>query len=171
MKKKIFALLALATMTMTASAYDLTKGEGAEAHGSLTFKVGTNENATPANEGDVVIKGIADTISNEIRKDIDIVARFGGEEFVVALIDTDSEGMIETAERIRKSVQKLAFDIHQADPLRVTVSIGAFLMVPGFNGELQKAVNNADQALYRAKEGGRNQVVQFQEVEAEPATV
>jgi diguanylate cyclase (GGDEF)-like protein len=79
--------------------------------------------------------------------------------------------MIETAERIRKSVQKLAFDIHQADPLRVTVSIGAFLMVPGFNGELQKAVNNADQALYRAKEGGRNQVVQFQEVEAEPATV
>jgi diguanylate cyclase (GGDEF)-like protein len=121
--------------------------------------------------GDVVIKGIADTISNEIRKDIDIVARFGGEEFVVALIDTDSEGMIETAERIRKSVQKLAFDIHQADPLRVTVSIGAFLMVPGFNGELQKAVNNADQALYRAKEGGRNQVVQFQEVEAEPATV
>jgi diguanylate cyclase (GGDEF)-like protein len=108
--------------------------------------------------GDVVIKGIADTISNEIRKDIDIVARFGGEEFVVALIDTDSEGMIETAERIRKSVQKLAFDIHQADPLRVTVSIGAFLMVPGFNGELQKAVNNADQALYRAKEGGRNTI-------------
>lgn len=121
--------------------------------------------------GDVVIKGIADTISNEIRKDIDIVARFGGEEFVVALIDTDGEGMIETAERIRKSVQKLAFDIHQADPLRVTVSVGAFLLAPGFNGELQKAVNNADQALYRAKEGGRNQVVQFQEVEAEPATV
>ena len=121
--------------------------------------------------GDVVIKGIADTISNEIRKDIDIVARFGGEEFVVALIDTDSEGMIETAERIRKSVQKLAFDIHQADPLRVTVSIGAFLLAPGFNGELQKAVNNADQALYRAKEGGRNQVVQFQTAEPEPAAV
>ena len=121
--------------------------------------------------GDVVIKGIADTISNEIRKDIDIVARFGGEEFVVALIDTDSEGMIETAERIRKSVQKLTFDIHQADPLRVTVSIGAFLLAPGFNGELQKAVNNADQALYRAKEGGRNQVVQFQTAEPEPAAV
>ena len=120
---------------------------------------------------DVVIKGIADTISNEIRKDIDIVARFGGEEFVVALIDTDSEGMIETAERIRKSVQKLTFDIHQADPLRVTVSIGAFLLAPGFNGELQKAVNNADQALYRAKEGGRNQVVQFQTAEPEPAAV
>ena len=119
----------------------------------------------------MVIKGIADTISKEIRGDIDIVARFGGEEFVVALIDTDAEGMVETAERIRKSVQKLVFDVHQAEPLRVTVSIGAFLLSPGFNGDLQKAVNNADQALYRAKEGGRNQVVQFQATEPEPAAV
>ena len=121
--------------------------------------------------GDVVIKGIADAISGEIRRDIDIVARFGGEEFVVGLIETDAEGMVETAERIRKAVQKLTFDIHQAEPLRVTVSIGAFLLMPSFNGDLQKAVNNADQALYRAKEGGRNQVVQFQEVETEPAAV
>ena len=114
--------------------------------------------------GDVVIKGIADTISGEIRKEIDIVARFGGEEFVVALIDTDIDGMLETAERIRKSVQKLPFDIHQAEPLFVTVSIGAFLLTSAFNGDMAKAVNNADQALYRAKEGGRNQVVQFQEL-------
>ncbi len=121
--------------------------------------------------GDVVIKGIADTISKEIRRDIDIVARFGGEEFVVGLIETDANGMVETAERIRKAVQKLSFDIHQAEPLRVTVSIGAFLLQPNFNGDLQKAVNNADQALYRAKEGGRNQVVQFQTAEPEPATV
>lgn len=121
--------------------------------------------------GDVVIKGIADAISGEIRRDIDIVARFGGEEFVVGLIETDANGMVETAERIRKAVQKLTFDIHQAEPLRVTVSIGAFLLQPNFNGDLQKAVNNADQALYRAKEGGRNQVVQFQTAEPEPATV
>ncbi len=121
--------------------------------------------------GDVVIKGIADTISKEIRGEIDVVARFGGEEFVVALIDTDAEGMVETAERIRKSVQKLVFDVHQAEPLRVTVSIGAFLLTQGFNGDLQKAINNADQALYRAKEGGRNQVVQFQAAETEPAVV
>ena len=78
--------------------------------------------------GDVVIKGIADTISKEIRGEIDVVARFGGEEFVVALIDTNAEGMVETAERIRKSVEKLVFDVHQAEPLRVTVSVGAFLL-------------------------------------------
>ncbi len=121
--------------------------------------------------GDVVIKGIADTISKEIRGEIDVVARFGGEEFVVALIDTDSEGMVETAERIRKSVEKLVFDVHQADPLRVTVSIGAFLLTQNFNGDLEKAINNADQALYRAKEGGRNQVVQFEKQESEPVSV
>ena len=120
--------------------------------------------------GDVVIKGIADAISGEIRRDIDIDARYGGEEFVVGLIETDAEGMVETAERIRKAVQKLVFDVHRAEPLRVTVSIGAFLVTPTFNGDMAKAVNNADQALYRAKEGGRNQVVQFQ-IEAEPAAV
>ena len=114
--------------------------------------------------GDEVIKGIASAISGEIRKEIDIVARYGGEEFVVALIDTTPEGMIETAERIRKAVGKLEFNVHQPDPLRVTVSIGAFLVEPGFT-DMKKAINNADQALYKAKDGGRNQVVQFEQVE------
>ena len=73
--------------------------------------------------GDVVIKGIADTISKEIRADIDIVARFGGEEFVVGLIETDANGMVETAERIRKAVQKLSFDIHRfTAPRKVVVT-------------------------------------------------
>ena len=116
--------------------------------------------------GDEVIKGIAFAISGEIRKEIDIVARYGGEEFVVALIDTTPEGMIETAERIRKAVGKLEFNVHQPDPLRVTVSIGAFLVEPGFT-DMKKAVNNADQALYKAKDGGRNQVVRFETVETE----
>lgn len=117
--------------------------------------------------GDMVIKGIATAISGEIRRDIDIVSRYGGEEFVVGLVETDADGMIETAERIRKAVQKLVFDIHRAEPLRVTISIGAYLVTPSFTNDMFKAVNNADQALYRAKEGGRNQVIQFQEVEPE----
>ena len=104
--------------------------------------------------------------SVDIRKEIDVVARYGGEEFVVALIDTTPEGMIETAERIRKAVGKLEFNVHQVDPLRVTVSIGAFLVEPGFT-DMKKAINNADQALYKAKDGGRNQVVRFETVETE----
>ena len=110
--------------------------------------------------GDVVIKSIAGAISGEIRKEIDVVARYGGEEFVVGLIDTTPEGMLETAERIRKAVMKLEVDVHQADPLRVTISIGAFLVTPEYH-DMKKAVNCADQALYKAKEGGRNQVIQY----------
>ena len=120
--------------------------------------------------GDVVIKGIAGAISGEIRKEIDIVARYGAEEFVVGLIDTTPEGMIETAERIRQAVMKLEFDVHQASPLRVTVSIGAFLVKPDFH-DMKKAVNNADQALYKAKESGRNQVIQYTDLTAEHVVV
>lgn len=113
--------------------------------------------------GDVVIKGIAGAISGEIRKEIDVVARYGGEEFVVGLIDTTPEGMVETAERIRQAVMRLEFDVHQSAPLRVTVSIGAFLVSPDFH-DMKKAVNYADQALYKAKEGGRNQVIRYTEI-------
>ena len=120
--------------------------------------------------GDVVIKGIAGAISGEIRKEIDVVARYGGEEFVVGLVDTTPEGMIETAERIRHAVMKLVFDVHQQDPLRVTVSIGAFLVTPDFH-DMKKAVNYADQALYKAKEGGRNQVIQYTDRTAEHVAV
>ena len=120
--------------------------------------------------GDVVIKGIAGAISGEIRKEIDVVARYGGEEFVVGLVDTTPEGMIETAERIRHAVMKLEFDVHQQDPLRVTVSIGAFLVTPDFH-DMKKAVSYADQALYKAKEGGRNQVIQYTDRTAEHVAV
>jgi len=89
---------------------------------------------------------------------------------VVALIDTTPEGMIETAERIRKAVSKLEFNVHLTDPLRVTVSIGCFLVEPEFS-DMKKAVNNADQALYKAKDGGRNQVVRFETVETEAVGV
>ena len=94
------------------------------------------------------------------------MGRYGGEEFVVGLVDTTPEGMIETAERIRKAVGKLEFNVLKPEPLRVTVSIGAFLVEPDFT-DMKKAVNNADQALYKAKEGGRNQVVKFEKVETD----
>ena len=113
--------------------------------------------------GDIVIIEIAKTLLREVRKDIDIVARYGGEEMVVGLVDTTPEGMIETAERIRKAVLQLEFDVHKPDPLRVSISIGAFLVTPDYKDNMMKAVSLADQALYKAKEGGRNQVIQYTE--------
>jgi diguanylate cyclase (GGDEF)-like protein len=113
--------------------------------------------------GDIVIIEIAKTLLKEVRKDIDIVARYGGEEMVVGLVDTTPEGMIETAERIRKAVLQLEFDVHKPDPLRVSISIGAYLVTPDYKDNMMKAVSLADQALYKAKEGGRNQVIQYTE--------
>ena len=113
--------------------------------------------------GDIVIIEIAKTLLKEVRKDIDIVARYGGEEMVVGLVDTTPEGMIETAERIRKAVLQLEFDVHKPDPLRVSISIGAYLVTPEYKDNMMKAVSLADQALYKAKEGGRNQVIQYTE--------
>ena len=89
--------------------------------------------------GDIILKSVAQTIRGLLRK-YDVFARYGGEEFVVGLVDTTPEGMIETAERIRKAVGKLEFNVHLTDPLRVTVSIGAFLVEPEFS-DMKKAVN------------------------------
>ena len=82
MKKKIFALLALATMTMTASAYDLTKGEGAEAHGSLTFKVGTNENAITAKVD----------VSEMMGSEVHLHVNADGKDVVIIVPTMDLEG-------------------------------------------------------------------------------
>lgn len=112
--------------------------------------------------GDEIIKGIARTICSEVRTEIDIVARYGGEEFVVGLIDTTPEGLVDTAERIRKAVERTPFDIKQAKPLNVTVSIGAYLVSPD-DREMKRAIDHADKALYKSKTGGRNRVTEYKE--------
>ena len=111
--------------------------------------------------GDEIIKGIARTICNEVRAEIDLVARYGGEEFVVALVDTTPEGIKDTAERIRKAVEKSPFDIKQKDPLHVTVSIGAYLVSPDSRIDMEESLKLADKALYKAKNNGRNQVIEY----------
>ena len=120
--------------------------------------------------GDKILKHFAKVLTKFSDENGCTVCRYGGEEFVVGLIDTTPEGMIETAERIRHAVMDLEFDVHQASPLRVTVSIGAFLVKPDFH-DMKKAVNNADQALYKAKESGRNQVIQYTDLTAEHVVV
>ena len=110
--------------------------------------------------GDVVIKTIAHILVKEVRQDIDVVARYGGEEFVVMLVESSEQGMRDTAERIRKAIENRPIDIQRADPIKATVSIGAFFIKPEFK-EAKKALEFADQALYKAKQNGRNRVVEY----------
>ncbi|MGO4551276.1 GGDEF domain-containing protein [Lysobacter sp. 2RAF19] len=101
--------------------------------------------------GDRVLCAVADAVSRSVRAN-DIAARIGGEEFLVVLPDTRLDGGAEIAERIRRAVEHLEL------PVPVTVSVGIADGPSSQNGP-EGVFERADQALYRAKKGGRNRVV------------
>ena len=108
--------------------------------------------------GDEVLREFAGRIAANVRG-IDLACRYGGEEFVVVMPDTDVKFACDVAERLRKSVETTPFAISRAPhKLNVTISIG----VAGSKGDGDSAaalLHRADQALYRAKKSGRNRVV------------
>jgi len=113
--------------------------------------------------GDEVLRDVAGRIKAELRVS-DALARFGGEEFVVLLIDADLENASMVAQRIRASVANTPFALTSGREIDVSVSIGVatledFERDHAIEGVAQHLVAQADAALYRAKEGGRNQVV------------
>jgi diguanylate cyclase (GGDEF)-like protein len=115
--------------------------------------------------GDEVLREVAARIKNELRTS-DALARFGGEEFVVLLIDANLESAAFVAERIRASVAGSMITLSPELQLSVTVSIGvACLDVGAAEGEAEaiarKLIERADDLLYDAKEGGRNRVVSY----------
>jgi diguanylate cyclase (GGDEF)-like protein len=97
-----------------------------------------------------------------LRKPADIAARYGGEEFSAILPNTSPEQALAIAERVRQSV--LAMDLlHEASQVAkiVTVSIGVATLYPGdAETQLEVLIKRADEALYKAKEGGRNRACQ-----------
>ena len=108
--------------------------------------------------GDEVLREFAGRISANVRG-IDLACRYGGEEFVVVMPETDMELASTVAERLRRSVEATPFAIsREPHTLNVTISIGIAGSEPG--GDTPDALlHRADQALYRAKREGRNRVV------------
>jgi len=108
--------------------------------------------------GDQVLKQLSDIIVKTIRS-ADLAARFGGEEFVVLMPETDSQQAKDAGERIRKVIEGTPMKVtHEVGELNKTVSIGvAFLNELGDSG--QALLKRADEALYKAKNGGRNRVI------------
>ena len=102
--------------------------------------------------GDRVIQDVALRIKDMLRAE-DIVARFGGEEFVVFLHKADAATGFAVAERIRKSIAEQAVAFND-NPIDVTVSIGGSPMAA--DSDIEQAIQDADAALYRAKSDGRN---------------
>jgi len=94
----------------------------------------------------------------------DVMARFGGDEFIVLLPETNSKGAVEMAERIRTAVEISRFDLRTGDT-NITISIG-LSSYPDDGGNLDAIVEKADKAMYRAKQRGRNRLVTYTEDDA-----
>ncbi|MBI5212449.1 MAG: diguanylate cyclase [Nitrospirae bacterium] len=109
-------------------------------------------------QGDILLKMIADMISDNLR-DTDAVGRYGGEEFIVLLPETDKEETITIAERIRCGADGHKFPRAEAQPGgKITISIGVS-MYPEDGDTFEKIIRAADDALYAAKNTGRNRVI------------
>ena len=113
--------------------------------------------------GDQVLREVAARIKAELRLS-DALGRFGGEEFVALLIDVEQADALCVAERIRAAVADQPLGLESGDAVSVTVSIGVGCLVAPERAETaeviaQKFIARADQALYKAKESGRNRVV------------
>ena len=109
--------------------------------------------------GDIVLIKTAEVLKSCVRAS-DMVIRYGGEEFIVLLIDVKSkQDILDLAERIRKTMEKTVINVPDGT-LKKTMSIGASEFPADSNG-FWEAIKFADVALYRAKEDGRNRVVSF----------
>lgn len=110
-------------------------------------------------EGDECLKRIAHSAQEIASRPADTVARYGGEEFTVLLPETDSSGAKIVAEKLRTEIENL----HLPNPgstvsAYLTISLGVSTVVPGPNSDPGECVKLADEALYRAKDAGRNRM-------------
>ncbi|MBU0961600.1 MAG: GGDEF domain-containing protein, partial [Proteobacteria bacterium] len=109
--------------------------------------------------GDTVLKEISHYVQRQCRP-FDTIARWGGEEFIILLPANDEKEAVACAERIRRGI---AAGVSKKIPFPVTISAGVARYEAG--DSLQTLTDRADQALYKAKQSGRNKVVIWQEQE------
>lgn len=106
--------------------------------------------------GDAVLAAFARLILDSLRE-TDLFARYGGEEFSLIAMAMDRAEAVQLAERMRQKVEAAEF-VHNGNRLKVTVSIGVSTWQPEIKENFEELIRRADEALYRAKEQGRNRV-------------
>ena len=109
--------------------------------------------------GDAALKHIADLVKKDLRQ-YDIFGRIGGEEFAVFLSNTTQQDALEISERIR---ERIASEVLMSEGERVPLSVSIGLTTEGCNTSFEALYTEADSALYKAKEQGRNRVVAYTE--------
>ncbi|MEZ4549742.1 MAG: diguanylate cyclase [Desulfobacterales bacterium] len=110
--------------------------------------------------GDRCLRSIADTLSQVVKRSVDLVARYGGEEFAIIMPNTDLYGAFQVAESIRTAVERLQIPNKAsiAAPY-ITLSLGVSSIVPVRHLSVDDLIKDADNALYAAKNAGRNQII------------
>lgn len=108
--------------------------------------------------GDECLKRIAQDIQLNARRTGDLAARYGGEEFLLILPNADAAAAQRLAEGVRKSIESLDLPHVHSPTGKITISIGVAALNDGFYKDAESLLYAADEALYRAKDGGRNQV-------------
>lgn len=108
--------------------------------------------------GDECLRTVAQAMNGYMQRTTDLVARFGGEEFVALLPETSLEGALVVAERLRSLVEKLGLENRRSEFGIVTLSIGVATCFPQDEMEEATIIGAADKALYQAKQEGRNRV-------------
>ena len=111
------------------------------------------------NAGNKLLQHLIRKVGEELRRS-DIVARYGGDEFIILLPETERQGAMETAERIRQALEISRFE-YRGNSLSVTVSLG-LASYPEDGSNVDIIVDKADKALYRAKRLGRNQTAIYE---------
>lgn len=112
-------------------------------------------------EGDECLKLVARFLQTQVKRSTDIAARYGGEEFIAVVQDTDLEGVLKIAENIRKGVEVLKIEHSESEYKYVTISIGIIYAIPQLHETVEEFISKADQAMYKAKNSGRNKIVLY----------
>lgn len=118
--------------------------------------------------GDILLKKISEILVKHARKE-DIVTRYGDEEFIIALPNTNEDSAYIFAERVRRDIERMAFMPEgEEEPHRVTIS-GGISCYPYLNKDenAQSIIRYAEHALYNAKRRGKNKIVQFSQMDLE----
>lgn len=112
--------------------------------------------------GDMCLKEVADTLKSGIKRLTDTLARYGGEEFAIILPDTDLEPSKDVAKKLVNAVREIEFS-WEGKSIPITCSIGLAHTLPDESMERESIIKKADEALYQAKEQGRDRVILYKD--------
>ena len=115
-------------------------------------------------QGDKALQSVANAFSKALKRSVDFVARWGGEEFAVLLPNTAGDQAFAIADKIREQIAVTDIPLDEDQTVRITISIGINSMTPTLDCSIDDFIRCADDALYNAKHEGRNRVCRYSEV-------